>query len=53
MSEHAHPSDRRAAYTGFILGAVALLIIVYSIVRLTNAHFAGKEGAKPAAGQSP
>jgi hypothetical protein len=52
MSEHQHASDRTAAYTGLILGAVALGILIYSIVFLTNRHYEGKEGAKPAAGSS-
>ncbi len=52
MSEHQHASDRTAAYTGLILGAIALGIIIFSIVLLTNKHYEGKEGAKPAAGTS-
>lgn len=47
MSEQPHASDRQAAYTGLLLGAIALGITVYSIVLLTNRHFEG-EGAKPA-----
>ena len=39
-------SDRSAAYTGLILGAIALAITVYSIVMLTNKHLGGKEEAK-------
>lgn len=46
MSEQPHASDRRAAYTGLILGAIALGITVYSIVLLTNKHLEGSEGAK-------
>jgi hypothetical protein len=49
MSEQAHESDRAAAYRGLILGAIAIGIIVYSIVLLTNKHLEGEEGAKPAA----
>lgn len=44
MSPHAHSSDRSAAYTGLILGAIALGITVYSIVLLTNKHFEGEGG---------
>jgi hypothetical protein len=36
-----HPEDRRAAFTGLIVGAVALLIICFTIVKLTNAKFGG------------
>jgi len=42
-----HPEDRRAAYTGLIIGAVALIVIVVSIVAVTNARFASHE--RPAA----
>ena len=46
MSEH-HSSDRSAAYTGLVLGAIALAIAVYSIVRLTNSSFERGEAATP------
>jgi hypothetical protein len=42
-----HPEDRRAAYMGLIIGAVALFVIVVSIVKVTNARFASHE--RPAA----
>ena len=45
MSHTPHASDRRAAYTGLILGAITLGILVYSIVMLTNRHLEGAEGA--------
>jgi len=42
-------SDLGAALTGLIVGAVALFIIVFTIVKLTNASFAGEhEAAAPA-----
>jgi hypothetical protein len=41
MSQHqSHESDRAAAYRGLILGAIVLVLLVVSIVRLTNAHYA-------------
>jgi hypothetical protein len=43
--------DTRPAITGFILGAVALLVILTSIVKLTNAHFEGEKGPEAAATQ--
>jgi hypothetical protein len=49
MSDQHHPSDRGAAYTGLILGAIALAITVYSIVLLTNKHLEGSESAKAGA----
>lgn len=42
-------SDLGAALTGLIVGTVALFIIVFTIVKLTNASFAAKhEAAAPA-----
>ncbi len=51
MSTTAHrSSDLGAALTGLIVGAVALFIIVFTIVKLTNASFAGEhEAAAPPA----
>ncbi|HLA90624.1 MAG TPA: hypothetical protein VJL28_09350 [Gemmatimonadaceae bacterium] len=52
MSESHHASDRKAAFTGLILGVIALAIVLSTIVYLTNRHYAGKEGARPAASPS-
>ena len=43
----AHGSDMGAAFSGLIIGAIALLLILGSIVMLTNRHY---ENEKPAAG---
>lgn len=48
MSEHhahAHESDMKAAFTGLIVGLIALLIMVTTIVKLTNMKYAGHEAA--------
>ena len=45
MSSH-HESDRSAAYRGLILGAIAIAILVVSIVKLTNAKYASEAPAK-------
>jgi hypothetical protein len=46
MSTTAHrSSDLGAALTGLIVGAVALFIIVFTIVKLTNASFADEHAA--------
>ena len=47
MSEHhgAPESDMKAAYTGLIVGLIALLIMATTIVKLTNAKYAKHEGA--------
>jgi hypothetical protein len=45
-----HSGDKSAAFTGLILGAIAIFIIVFAIVRLTNARYSGEHAA--AAGQT-
>jgi hypothetical protein len=47
MSSNYHPEDRGAAFTGLIIGAVALLVLVYGIVKLTDRKFGAHE--KPVA----
>ena len=49
MSAHARPSDRKAAFTGLILGAIAVAIIVVTISKLTARKFEKHEAAKPTA----
>ena len=50
MSATAHrSSDLGAALTGLIVGAVALFIIVFTIVKLTNSSYAGEHAPAPAA----
>jgi hypothetical protein len=43
---HSHESDRSAAYRGLILGAIAIAVLVFSIVKLTNAMYAKEAPAK-------
>ena len=46
----SHPrSDMKAAFMGLIFGAVALLILVVTIVKLTNRKYAGE---KPSAAEA-
>ena len=45
---HDHKADARAAFLGLILGAIVIFGILYTIVRLTNAKYAGHSEA-PAA----
>lgn len=41
--------DKSAAFTGLILGSIAIFVILFAIVRLTNAHYdAQAEGAHAA-----
>ena len=43
-----HPGDMRAAFTGLIAGAVVLFVLLFGIVKMTNAKYA-KHGEAPAA----
>ena len=43
----AHRSDMGAAFAGLVIGTIALLLILGTIVMLTNRHYAAE---KPAAG---
>ena len=47
-TSHAEaPNDRKAAFTGLIVGAIAVFVILFATVKLTNASFAaGEHGAK-------
>ncbi len=49
-SHAAPPSDRKAAYTGLIVGAVLVFLILYGVVKVTNARFAAEHGEHGAAG---
>jgi hypothetical protein len=44
-----HPGDKSAGFTGLILGAIAIFIIVFAIVRMTNAKYNGEHAETPAA----
>jgi len=43
------PGDKSAGFAGLILGAIVLFVMVFGIVRMTNAKYAG-HGETPAAG---
>ena len=43
-------TDKSAGFTGLILGGIAIFGILFGIVRLTSAHYAGEAtGGPPAA----
>ncbi len=49
MSSAPHPGDKSAGFTGLILGGIAIFVIVFAIVRITTARYAGEhEGTKAA-----
>jgi hypothetical protein len=43
-----YPEDKRAAFIGLIVTAVALFVIAFTIVELTNKKFAGEKSEKAA-----
>jgi hypothetical protein len=52
---HAHhdpKGDAKAAFTGLLVGAIAILAICYTIITLTNRKFAS-HAAAPAATTAP
>lgn len=50
MSGHTKPSDRNAAFTGLIFGAVAIFALVFGIVKYTNHHYDQLEASHAGAG---
>jgi hypothetical protein len=48
--QHAptHGSDAKAAFSGLIIGAIVLFAVLYTIVRLTNAHYTHEQPAATA-----
>lgn len=49
MSAHSGPSDRKAAFTGLILGAIFVALVVVTISKLTSRKFEKHEAARPTA----
>jgi hypothetical protein len=46
------PGDKSAGFTGLILGSIAIFVIVFAIVRITNARYSGEQAETPAAAQT-
>jgi len=46
------PSDRGAAYTGLIGGAIVIFVILFATVKFTNARFAAEHGEKKHAAEA-
>ena len=45
-----HEGDKSAGFSGLILGSIAIFVIVFAIVRLTNAKYEHEQAeATPAA----
>jgi hypothetical protein len=48
------PGDKSAGFTGLILGSIAIFVLVFAIVRITNAKYSGEHTAEtPAAAGAP
>jgi hypothetical protein len=41
------PGDKSAGFSGLILGAIALFVLLFGIVRVTNASYKHEGGEKP------
>ncbi|HEU4990572.1 MAG: hypothetical protein KGL93_08350 [Gemmatimonadota bacterium] len=48
-SHDSHAGDMKAGFLGLVIGAVVIFAILFSIVKITHAHYANE---KPAAAQS-
>ena len=46
---HPLPGDKPAGYLGLIIGAVVLFVVLFGIVKMTNARYANEHGTKAAA----
>ena len=49
MSSAPQPGDKSAGFAGLILGGIVLFVVMFGIVRMTNAKYAG-HGAAAAPG---
>jgi hypothetical protein len=38
--------DKSAGFSGLILGSIALFVLIFGIVRMTNAKYAGEHAEK-------
>ena len=47
-AHESHASDMKAGFLGLIIGAICVFVILFSIVKITNHHYASE---KPAATQ--
>jgi hypothetical protein len=46
-------TDKSAGFTGLILGAIAIFVIMFGIVRLTNAHYNNEKAEQGSAAEAP
>ena len=48
-----HEGDKSAAFSGLILGGIAIFVIVFAIVRITNATYASEHATEESAASPP
>ena len=46
MSSAPQPGDKSAGFSGLILGAIVLFVVLFGIVRMTNAKYSGEHAEK-------
>ncbi|MEO5816218.1 MAG: hypothetical protein ABIT20_13155 [Gemmatimonadaceae bacterium] len=46
-------SDKSAGFTGLILGAIAIFVLMFGIVRLTNSHYNNEKAEAGAHSEAP
>jgi hypothetical protein len=46
------PGDKSAAFSGLILGSIALFVLIFGIVRLTNSLYSGEHAESPAGAEA-
>ena len=39
-------TDKSAGFTGLILGSIAIFVLMFGIVRMTNSHYNAKAGVE-------
>ena len=49
MSSAPQPGDKSAGFSGLILGAIVLFVVLFGIVRMTNAMYSGEHAEKAGA----
>ncbi len=47
------PGDKSAGFSGLILGAIGIFVILFGIVRFTNAKYERAEASEKAAAEAP
>ncbi len=46
-------TDKSAGFTGLILGAIAIFVLMFGIVRLTNSHYNNEKAESATTHEAP